>query len=194
MLFLWIFGDNVEDAMGHGRYLVFYFVGGVCAAAAQTLVDPMSLIPMLGASGAIAAVLAAYVLLYPRSPVTVLNPISLLWLFFGLFLRFPAWLVIGRVLRRQPLVRACDQLAQGGVAFMAHVGGFLGGAFLYRPFLAGRARLTTTRAGERVGAPARPATSAGAGDAHSPRRSMRPLSTATSALLATARTPSSIIA
>src|SRR5271155_5794342 len=95
MLFLWIFGDNVEDAMGHARYLLFYLAGGVCAAAAQTLVDPTSTIPMVGASGAISAVLAAYVFLYPRSPITVLNPIILLWLFFGLTMTFPAWLVIG---------------------------------------------------------------------------------------------------
>ena len=94
MLYLWIFGDNVEDAMGHFQYLAFYLVGGVCAALAQTAVDPMTTVPMLGASGAIAAVLAAYVFLYPHSPVTVLNPIPLLWLFWGLFLQFPAWIVI----------------------------------------------------------------------------------------------------
>ncbi|HEY8039045.1 MAG TPA: rhomboid family intramembrane serine protease, partial [Polyangiaceae bacterium] len=140
MLYLWIFGDNVEDAVGHLRYLVFYLVGGVCAATAQTLVDPASLLPMVGASGAIAAVLAGYVLLYPRSPVTVLNPVPLLWLFWGLFLTFPAWLVIGLFFA----VNLWDALAvstQGGVAFMAHVGGFIGGAVLLRLFMIGRGRL-----------------------------------------------------
>jgi membrane associated rhomboid family serine protease len=140
MLYLWIFGDNVEDAMGHIKYLVFYLVGGVCAAAAQTAIDPMSTVPMLGASGAISAVLAAYVFLYPRSPITVLNPIPLLWLFWGLFLTFPAWLVIGIFF----IVNLWSQLTsagQGGVAFMAHIGGFVGGALLFRIFLIGRPRL-----------------------------------------------------
>jgi membrane associated rhomboid family serine protease len=139
MLYLWIFGDNVEDAMGHVRYLLFYLIGGVCAAAAQTAVDPTSTIPMLGASGAISAVLAAYVFLYPRSPVTVLNPIPLLWLFWGLFLTFPAWLVIGLFFVLN-LWNAVANAQAGGVAFMAHVGGFVGGAVLFRVFLIGRPR------------------------------------------------------
>ena len=140
MFFLWIFGDNVEDAMGHFRYLVFYLLGGVCAAAAQTLANPASTIPMVGASGAISAVLAAYGFLYPRSPITVFNPIFLLWFFFGLFLHLPAWLVIGEYF----LVNLSDALMnseQGGVALMAHVGGFVGGAFLLRLFMAGRVRM-----------------------------------------------------
>jgi membrane associated rhomboid family serine protease len=140
MLFLWIFGDNVEDAMGHVRYLVFYLLGGVCAAAAQVLMDPSSTVPMVGASGAISAVLAAYAFLYPRSPITVFNPIFILWFFFGLFLQFPAWLVIGEYF----VVNLWDAFAnnaQGGVAFMAHVGGFVGGAFLLRPFMAGRVQV-----------------------------------------------------
>jgi membrane associated rhomboid family serine protease len=140
MLFLWIFGDNVEDAMGHVRYLAFYLLGGICAAAAQILADPMSTVPMLGASGAIAAVLAAYVFLYPSSPITVLNPVPLLWLFWGLFLYFPAWLVIGLWFLAQ-LWDALTNTAQGGVAFMAHVGGFVGGALLWRLFTSGRERL-----------------------------------------------------
>jgi membrane associated rhomboid family serine protease len=140
MLYLWIFGDNVEDAMGHVRYLLFYLVGGVCAAMAQTAVDPVSTIPMLGASGAISAVLAAYVFLYPRSPITVLNPILILWLFWGLFLHFPAWLVIGEFFVVN-LFDAFTNSARGGVAFMAHVGGFIGGAVLYRLFTLGRERI-----------------------------------------------------
>ena len=140
MLFLWIFGDNVEDAMGHGRYLFYYLLGGICAAAAQTVADPTSYIPMVGASGAISAVLAAYCFLYPRSPVTVLNPIPILWIFFGFFLQFPAWLVIAEFLLVN-LWSALTQSAQGGVAFLAHVGGFVGGALLLRPFMSGRIRV-----------------------------------------------------
>jgi membrane associated rhomboid family serine protease len=140
MLYLWIFGDNVEDALGHARYVLFYLAGGICAAAAQILVDPTSTLPMVGASGAIASVLAAYVFLYPSSPITVLNPVPLLWIFWGLFLYFPAWLVIGLWF----LVNLWDAVvntAQGGVAFMAHVGGFVGGALFLRVFMAGRQRV-----------------------------------------------------
>lgn len=144
MLFLWIFGDNVEDAMGHLRYLVFYLLGGVCAAAVQTaasLGDPRAAqIPMIGASGAISAVLAAYAFLYPRSPITMFNPIFILWLFFGLFLIFPAWLVIG-IFFIANLWDAVTNMQAGGVAFMAHVGGFVAGVFLLRIFMAGRPRL-----------------------------------------------------
>jgi membrane associated rhomboid family serine protease len=146
MLFLWIFGDNVEDALGHLRYLVFYLLGGLGAAAAQVLMAPGSTIPMVGASGAIASVLAAYVLLYPGSPITVFNPIPILWLFFGFFVFFPAWLVIGLWF----LLNLGDALvgtanaanaARGGVAFMAHVGGFVAGVFLLQLFMAGRPRM-----------------------------------------------------
>jgi membrane associated rhomboid family serine protease len=140
MLYLWIFGDNVEDAMGHTRYALFYLAGGVCAAAAQVLVSPMSLVPMVGASGAISAVLAAYAFLYPRSPITVLNPVPLLWIFWGLFLQFPAWLVIALFFGAN-LWNALAMSSQGGVAFMAHVGGFIGGAVLLGVFMAGRTRM-----------------------------------------------------
>jgi len=140
MLFLWIFGDNVEDAMGHVRYFAFYLLGGICAATGQTLANVTSHLPMVGASGAISAVLAAYCFLYPRSPVTVLNPIPILWIFFGLFLNFPAWLVIAEFFLVN-LWSAFTQNAQGGVAFLAHVGGFVGGALLLRPFMSGRIRV-----------------------------------------------------
>ncbi|HEY4015380.1 MAG TPA: rhomboid family intramembrane serine protease [Polyangiaceae bacterium] len=140
MLFLWIFGDNVEDAMGHGRYVVFYLLGGLCAAAAQVLADPSSTVPMVGASGAISAVLAAYVFLYPRSPITVINPVFILWIFWGIFLYLPAWVVIGEFF----VINLWDALAnqaQGGVAFMAHVGGFVGGTATYGLFMQGRPRM-----------------------------------------------------
>jgi membrane associated rhomboid family serine protease len=157
MLFLWIFGDNVEDAMGHVRYLSFYVLGGVCAAVAQTVIDPTSTLPMVGASGAISAVLAAYVFLYPRSPITVINPIPLLWLFWGMFIYFPAWVVIGEFFILN-LWNAFANMEQGGVAFMAHVGGFIGGALLFRLFTAGRARLDDYGRWQQWGRQARPRT------------------------------------
>jgi membrane associated rhomboid family serine protease len=131
MLYLWIFGDNVEDALGHARYALFYVACGLVAAFAQVGASPSSVVPMLGASGAIAGVLAAYGLLYPRSPITVVNPIPFMWLFWGLFLSFPAWLVI-----LEFFVVNLWNVAQparatgGGVAFAAHVGGFVAGLVL----------------------------------------------------------------
>jgi membrane associated rhomboid family serine protease len=129
MLFLWIFGDNVEDALGHGRYLVFYLASGLVAALAQVLASPLSPVPMLGASGAIAGVLAAYAILYPRSPITVINPIPLLWIFWGLFLLLPAWFVIAEFFVVN-LWNALSSNPAGGVAFVAHVGGFVAGLVL----------------------------------------------------------------
>ena len=142
MLFLWIFGDNVEDALGRGRYLAFYLLCGVAAAGAQVLVDPGSTMPMVGASGAIAGVLAAYGSLYPRSPITVLNPILPLWLFFGLFLELPAWVVILEffVVNLFNGLGAAASASSGGVAFFAHLGGFVAGLFLVRAFLPGPQR------------------------------------------------------
>ncbi len=139
MLFLWIIGDNVEDALGRLRYLAFYLLSGVAAAAAQILIDPGSGVAMVGASGAIAGVLAAYATLYPRSPITVLNPIPLLWLFVGLFIELPAWLVIGMFFAMN-LFSGFAWLggqAEGGVAFFAHIGGFVAGLFLVRILLDG---------------------------------------------------------
>jgi membrane associated rhomboid family serine protease len=129
MLFLWIFGDNVEDALGHARYALFYFACGLAAAFAQVAMAPHSAIGMLGASGAIAGVLAAYGLLYPRSPITVVNPIPIMWIFWGLFISFPAWLVILEFFAVN-LWNALQPSSGGGVAFMAHVGGFLAGLVL----------------------------------------------------------------
>src|SRR5258708_7502033 len=91
MLFLWIFGDNVEDALGHARYLAFYFIGGVVAAFWQILLSSGSRVPVVGASGAIAAVTAAYVVLHPRAPILMLNPFPPLWLFLGFTFVVPAW-------------------------------------------------------------------------------------------------------
>jgi membrane associated rhomboid family serine protease len=136
MLFLWIFGDNVEDALGRGRYLAFYLLCGLFAALAQVMMAPDSFVPMIGASGAIAGVLAAYGSLYPRAPITVLNPVPLLWIFFGLFFELPAWFVILEFFVMNLLnALGATAAAGGGVAFFAHLGGFVAGLFLVRLFL-----------------------------------------------------------
>lgn len=137
MLFLWIFGDNVEDALGRFRYLGFYLLSGIVAAAAQVLIAPGSHVPMVGASGAIAGVLAAYGSLYPRAPITVLNPIPLLWIFWGLFFELPAWFIILEffVMNLINAFGAGASAAGGGVAFFAHLGGFIAGLLLVRLFL-----------------------------------------------------------
>ena len=140
MLFLYIFGDNVEDALGHGRYLAFYLFAGVAAAVAHVLVDPASPVPMVGASGAIGGVLGAYLVLYPRAPITVLNPILPLWFLLGLVLVFPAWLVVGEWFLWN-LIRGVGSLSlpsAGGVAFWAHIGGFVAGLLAIKPALHGR--------------------------------------------------------
>ena len=139
MLFLWIFGDNVEDMLGHVRYAIFYLLCGVGAAIAQIAMNPASPVPMLGASGAIAGVLAAYGVLYPRSRITVVNPIPLLWLFWGFFLLFPAWLVILEFFVVN-LWSAFGGSQDSGVAFAAHVGGFVTGLVLL-PILRMRKKL-----------------------------------------------------
>lgn len=138
LLFLYIFGDNVEDALGHGRYVGFYLLSGLAAAAAQILTGVSSPIAMVGASGAISGVLGAYVVLYPRAPILVLNSVPLLWLFWGLFLSFPAWLVIGFWFLGNLLsgVSSLGLAAEsGGVAFFAHIGGFLFGLLSIKPLL-----------------------------------------------------------
>jgi len=140
VLFLYIFGDNVEDAVGHVRYTLFYLASGLAAAVAQVAIGPSSPIPMVGASGAIAGVLGAYLVLYPRAPVTVLNPIFPLWFVFGVFLVFPAWLVVGEwfIYNLLHSLGSLGLKGEGGVAFFAHIGGFIAGLLLVRPMMAGR--------------------------------------------------------
>ncbi len=128
MLYLWIFGDNVEDAMGHGRYLFFYLAGGLTASVAHILTNPASAIPTVGASGAIAAVLGAYLVLYPQA--RVLTMVSL-----GFFIRMtmvPAALVLGLwfVLQLFQGFLTLGGPDMGGVAFWAHIGGFVFGLAL----------------------------------------------------------------
>jgi membrane associated rhomboid family serine protease len=141
MLFLWIFGDNVEDALGHVRYVAFYLACGVLAAGGQMMVDPASHVPMVGASGAIAGVLAAYVSLYPRARVLVLVPIFI----FASFFEFPAWLVILEWFALQlfsGLGALAVPTAHSGVAFFAHIGGFVAGLLLVRLLMLGRETLS----------------------------------------------------
>jgi membrane associated rhomboid family serine protease len=131
MLFLWIFGNNVEDSMGPFRFVVFYLLGGLVATAAQVAVDPSSTTPTLGASGAIAAVLGGYALLYPRARVVTLIFIII----FVTVIELPALLVLGAWFLLQ-LVDASSQQAGGGggVAYFAHIGGFVFGLLLIRLF------------------------------------------------------------
>jgi membrane associated rhomboid family serine protease len=129
---LHIFGDNVEDTLGKGRFLVFYLVCGLAAASAQVLLDPSSVIPMVGASGAIGGVVGAYLVLYPRAPILAFNMLPLLWLFFGLVVVVPAW-VIGLLFLGQNVMLALQDVAgmgSGSIAFAAHLGGFLAGLLL----------------------------------------------------------------
>lgn len=126
MLYLWIFGNNIEDAMGHGRFVVFYVLCGIAAALAQAFPDPHSQIPMIGASGAISGVLGAYLLLFPHARVLVAIP-------FGLYLhtvRIKAGWVLGFWFVLQLLSSAASTDQQGGVAFGAHIGGFVAGMLL----------------------------------------------------------------
>jgi membrane associated rhomboid family serine protease len=132
MWFLWIFGNNIEDSMGHARFAVFYLVGGVIAALTQVLVDPHSAVPMVGASGAISGVMGAYVLLFPRVRVH-----TLVWLgFFVTTVTLPAYLMLGYWFVYQLLLGTVGVLAQveGGTAFWAHIGGFLAGMALIKLF------------------------------------------------------------
>ena len=127
MIFLWIFGNNVEDSMGRLRYVFFYLLGGLAAALTQVAIDPDATVPLVGASGAIAAVLGGYALLYPRARV-----LTLFFFFFIFFIEVPALLLLGLWIFTQ-FLPAVGQLATpdieggGGVAYWAHIGGFLFG-------------------------------------------------------------------
>jgi membrane associated rhomboid family serine protease len=133
MLFLWIFGNNVEDALGYVKFILFYLLGGIAAVALQVLVGPGSQVPTLGASGAIAAVLGAYIVLFPRARVVTVIFI----VFFFTILELPAMIVLGIWFLQQAVFGYFD-LAQpgagggGGVAYFAHVGGFVFGLLAVR--------------------------------------------------------------
>ena len=130
MLYLWIFGDNVEDAMGSVRFLGFYLLCGIAASFAQIAVGPGSSVPMLGASGAIAGVLAAYFMLYPRSRVLTLIPLF----FFMRLVAVPAVFLLGFWFVLQVISSVNSLSSSSGVAFFAHIGGFTAGLFLVFPF------------------------------------------------------------
>lgn len=125
MLYLWIFGNNVEDVFGHFRFLLFYLLCGVAAALSQVVIAPFSTIPMVGASGAIAGVLGAYIILFPAARI-----ITLTFLFFIQLVEFPASVVLGLWILIQIISLSGMDAAAGGVAYAAHVGGFIAGVLL----------------------------------------------------------------
>jgi membrane associated rhomboid family serine protease len=134
-MFLWIFGNNVEDSMGRARFLAFYLICGLVAAAAQIVADPASPVPMVGASGAISGVMAAYLLLYPTARINML----FFFVFFVRIFALPAWAVLLYWLAVQlfaawPVLAGAQATVSSGVAVMAHIGGFLAGAILVKLF------------------------------------------------------------
>lgn len=140
MLYLWIFGDNVEDVMGHRRFVVFYLLCGLVAVMSHTLMDPESEIPIIGASGAISGVLGAYLLLFPRARVLVVIPVFILI--------YSARISAGWVLGLWFVMQVINSLVstggqQGGVAFSAHIGGFVAGMLLIPLFKNKNVRLFT---------------------------------------------------
>jgi membrane associated rhomboid family serine protease len=133
MIFLWIFGNNIEDSMGPVRYIIFYLLGGIAAFALQVAVAPNSTAPTLGASGAIAAVLGGYILIYPRARVLTLVVI----IFFFTVIELPAWVMLGIWFAEQAAFGAVgftspNGAAGGGVAYYAHVGGFIFGLLVIK--------------------------------------------------------------
>ncbi|MEL6645819.1 MAG: rhomboid family intramembrane serine protease [Pseudomonadota bacterium] len=129
MLFLFIFGDNLEDEMGHMPFLGFYLAGGIGAALFQVLADPSSPVPMVGASGAIAAVMGGYLLLYPKARVDVLLILIIIFRVFPI----PAWVMLGLWFGLQLFNGVATSTAGGGVAYWAHAGGFIVGFLLTIP-------------------------------------------------------------
>jgi membrane associated rhomboid family serine protease len=147
-LFLWVFGNNVEDSMGRARFVFFYLICGLAAAAAQVLAAPASPVPMVGASGAISGVMGAYLVLYPHARVNMLFIIVII----VRIIPVPAWLVLLywfglQLLAALPELSRAQQAVEGGVAVMAHVGGFVAGAALVKLFE--NRRFTDARAYER---------------------------------------------
>jgi membrane associated rhomboid family serine protease len=132
MWFLWLFGNNIEDSMGRARFVVFYLVCGVAAALAQVLASPGSVIPMVGASGAISGVMGAYLVLYPRVRVFAVVPVG----FIPLSIALPAWtmLIYWMVIQVVSGLSGLFAEERGGVAFWAHVGGFVAGVVLIKIF------------------------------------------------------------
>ncbi|MFC1844291.1 rhomboid family intramembrane serine protease [Thermodesulfobacteriota bacterium] len=135
MWMLWIFGDNVEDCMGHGRYIIFFLLCGIASVFAQAVSNPQSAIPMIGASGAISGVLGAYFLTYPQARILTLVPIVI----FFYIIELPAFFFLGfwfvlQFIQGSLYSLNSEQLAGGGVAWWAHVGGFAAGVLLLQVF------------------------------------------------------------
>ena len=139
MLFLWVFGNNIEDSVGHFRFAIFYLLCGIGAAAAQVTAQPDSTVPMIGASGAVSGVLGAYLLLFPRARVLMLLPIFIFIRFFYV----PAWLFLIFWFGLQLFSgwATLSMVQHAGVAFWAHVGGFVAGLALIPIFKKRRVRL-----------------------------------------------------
>jgi membrane associated rhomboid family serine protease len=130
MLFLWIFGDNLENLLGHVRYAIFYIICGLAAAVAQIILGPDSIIPMLGASGAISGVLGGYILLFPQRQVRAI--------IFNFLTTVPAFVAIGIWIVYQLILGYMTDPGSGGVAYAAHIGGFVAGLALIKVFAMGR--------------------------------------------------------
>lgn len=134
MLYLWVFGDNVEDKLGRGRYLMFYLLCGIAASVAHIIIDPHSTIPTVGASGAISGVLGAYLLMFPKARILTLIPIFV----FLQFAELPALVVLGFWFVMQffngLISLGYETAGMGGVAWWAHIGGFVAGMVLVFPF------------------------------------------------------------
>jgi membrane associated rhomboid family serine protease len=130
MWFLWIFGNNVEDSMGRLRFIAFYLLTGLAAAFGQVVANPNSIIPMVGASGAISGVMGAYLVLYPRVKVYALIPIFI----FFTSIALPAWAMLGYWFVLQLVSGLLSPDEMGGVAFWAHIGGFIAGIALIKVF------------------------------------------------------------
>ena len=130
MLFLWVFGDNLENLLGHFRYAAFYLICGFAAAVAQIVMDTDSVIPMLGASGAISGVLGGYILLFPQRRVRAI--------IFNFLTEVPAYVAVGIWIVYQIVVGYLSSAESGGVAYAAHIGGFFAGLILIKIFAVGR--------------------------------------------------------
>lgn len=138
MLYFWIFGNNIEDRLGHLRFIIFYLFVGVIATLSQIMISPNSKIPQIGASGAISGILGAYLLLFPKTKVLTLIPLF----FFIRIISLPAFVVLGFWIVLQIIngFVSLSYTSQGGVAFFAHIGGFIVGFLFIKPFLVGRRR------------------------------------------------------
>lgn len=129
MLFLWVYGDNMEEEWGHARFLVFYLACGIAAALAQYIAEPESFVPMVGASGAIAGVLGGYLLFYPRARIDMF----LFLLVYFRIIPIPAWLVLGGWFGMQVFSGLGPSASEDGVAYWAHIGGFIAGVAFALP-------------------------------------------------------------